>query len=295
MKVLVTGAGGMVGRAVVDYCRSSGDVVVAHDHTSLDITQADPVMRTLKNDKPDVVINCAAWTDVDGCESNEERAFAANACGPENLARASSEIDAVFVTISTDYVFDGEKEGFYTQRDQPKPLSVYALSKLEGERRAQNAYARTIVARTGFVFGSGGVNFLSTIVERARKGEKLKAISDAYGTPTYARDLAARLRELGELDLPGIYHVVNAGDGVSFEEFAREAIRIAGCEGVDVEGISMASLNRPASRPRNSRLRCLLSEAIRIAPLPDWRHSLRDFVDQKYQSSCASHSVEASK
>jgi dTDP-4-dehydrorhamnose reductase len=278
----------MVGRAVEVYCRSLGDLVIAHDHESLDITNPDLVLTAFEKEKPEAVINCAAWTDVDGCEVDHNRAYAANARGPEILANASRELNAVFITISTDYVFDGEKEGFYTQRDQPKPLSVYALSKLEGERRAQIAYARTIVARTGFVFGSGGDNFLSTIVERARRGEKLKVISDAYGTPTYARDLAARLRELGELDLPGIYHVVNAGDGASFEEFAREALRMACCERVEVEGISMAALNRPASRPRNSRLRCLLSEAIRIAPLPDWRHSLRDFVDQQSEGSFAS-------
>ena len=278
----------MVGRAVEDYCRSLGDLVIPHDHQSLDISNPDLVLAAFEKDKPEAVINCAAWTDVDGCEVDHNRAYAANARGPEILANASREVDAVFVTISTDYVFDGEKEGFYTQRDQPKPLNVYGLSKLEGERRAQIACARTIVARTGLVFGSGGDNFLSTIVERARKGEKLKAISDAYGTPTYARDLAARLRELIELDLPGIYHVVNAGNGASFEEFACEAIRVARCEGVEVEGILTDSLNRPAARPRNSRLRCLLSDAISIAPLPDWRHSLRDFVDQQSRGSCAS-------
>jgi dTDP-4-dehydrorhamnose reductase len=245
-------------------------------------------LTTFEREKPEAVINCAAWTDVDGCEVDHNRAYDTNARGPEILAYASREIDAIFITISTDYVFDGDKEGFYTQRDQPKPLSVYALSKLEGERRAQIAYARTIVVRTGYIFGSGGDNFLSTIVERARRGEKLKVISDAYGTPTYARDLAARLRELGELDLPGIYHVVNAGEGASFEEFALEALRIACCDRVEVEAISMAALNRPASRPRNSRLRCLLSEAVRIAPLPDWRHSLRDFVGQQSQGNCAS-------
>lgn len=291
MRVLVTGAGGMVGRAVCDVCASHGDLVLPYDHKKLDIGELHRVMQLLEVVKPDVVINCAAWTDVDGCERDEKRAFDVNALGPENLASASREIGAVLATISTDYVFDGKKNGFYTQRDQPRPESIYAKSKLEGEHRAQLAHARTIVVRTGFVFGSGGNNFLSTIVERARMGERLKAISDAYGTPTYAVDLAGRLRELCALDLPGLYHVVNSGEGASFEEFAREAIRIAGCEDVDLEAVSMDSLKRPAPRPRNSRLRCLLSEAIGLEELRDWRSSLHDFVKQHHRSNAAEEAM----
>lgn len=276
--MLVTGAGGMVGRAVCEYCRSEGDLVFAYDHQSLDIADGDRVRLTLQKDKPETVINCAAWTDVDGCELDEERAFAANSRGPENLAIGSREIDARLVTISTDYVFDGEKQGFYTQSDKPKPLSVYGASKLEGERLAQEANARAIVVRTGFVFGPGGSNFLSTIIERAKRGEKLKAISDVYGTPTYATDLARRLRELAQLDRPGIFHVVNSGEGVSYEDFARAALDLAGFASTNLESVGMDSLRRPAPRPRNSRLKCLLSEALGLPPLPFWRDSLGDFV-----------------
>jgi dTDP-4-dehydrorhamnose reductase len=277
----------MVGRAVSEYCGSNGDLVFPYDHRSLDIGDSDCVRQRLKKDKPDAVINCAAWTDVDGCERDKERAFAANARGPENLASASREINAVLVTISTDYVFDGEKEGFYTQRDQPRPQSVYGVSKLEGERRTEFAYARAIVARTGFVFGPGGSNFLSTIIERARRGEELKAISDAYGTPTYAPDLARRLRELAQLDLPGTFHVVNAGDGVSYEEFARAALDLGGYASTNLEGVAMDSLNRPARRPRNSRLKCLLSEAVGLTPLPFWKDSLMGFVALDSRSEVA--------
>lgn len=278
MRVLVTGAAGMVGRAVGECCRSNGDLVFSHDHKTLDISDQDAVKRVLLQDKPDVVINCAAWTDVDGCELNRERAFAVNASGPENLAHASREINAGLITISTDYVFDGNKDGFYTQRDQPAPESIYGLSKLEGERRAQLCYARTIVVRTGFVFGPGGSNFLSTIFERAKQGEKLKAISDAYGTPAYALDLALRLRELAKLDLPGVFHVVNTGEGVSYEEFARTGLDLGGYISTNLESVGMDSLNRPAPRPRNSRLKCLLSDAIGLPPLPFWKDSLRSFA-----------------
>lgn len=278
MRVLVTGAGGMVGRAVSDYCRSKGDAVRSHDHRSLDISDQEMVRQTLLAEKPEMVINCAAWTDVDGCERDRERAYAANARGPENLANASRESGALLVTISTDYVFDGKKVGFYTQRDEPSPESVYGMSKLEGERRAQLACARTIVVRTGFIFGSGGTNFLSTIVSRARRGEKLKAIRDSFGTPTYARDLGVRLWDLAQRDLPGTFHVVNSGNGVSYEGFARHALEFSGFGTTELESVEMDSLKRPAPRPRNSRLRCLLSEAIGLHPLPFWQESLRDFV-----------------
>jgi len=268
----------MVGRAVCEYCSAKGDLVFPFDHHSLDVGDANRVMHALKKDRPDAVINCAAWTDVDGCELDQQRAFTANARGPENLARASHEINAALVTISTDYVFKGDREGCYTQRDQPNPQSVYGASKLEGERCAQLAHARTMVVRTGFVFGPGGNNFLSTIIERAGRGEKLKAISDAYGTPSYAPDLARRLREVAQLDLPGTYHVVNAGEGVSYEEFACAALDLAGYAGISIEAVTMNTLNRPASRPRNSRLKCLLSEAVGLAPLPFWKDSLGSFV-----------------
>lgn len=278
MKVAVTGAGGLLGQAVKAHCGMRGDEVHAFDHKTLDITDGAAVNSRLSDLKPDVVFNCAAWTDVDGCESDLERAERVNAVGPQILAAACSDLDALLITISTDYVFDGAKDGFYTQRDQPNPISVYGRFKLAGERLAQSAYGRTIVIRSGYIFGSGGTNFLSTVLERARRRERLKAISDMTGTPTYAPDLAVRLRELAELDLPGIYHVVNAGDGVSFEAFARTALKMGGVDASLLASTTLAELKRPAPRPRNSRLRCLLSKAIGLAPLRDWQAALEDFV-----------------
>jgi dTDP-4-dehydrorhamnose reductase len=198
--------------------------------------------------------------------------------GPENLAHAARNAGALLITISTDYVFDGAKDGFYTQRDQPQPISVYGRYKLDGERRAQSANARTIVVRTGYIFGSGGKNFLSNVVTWTRQGKKLKAIRDYWGTPTYGRDLAARLRELAALDLPGIYHVVSSGEGASFETFSIEALRLAGLNSDQLEVIDGDSLGRPAPRPRNSRLKCLLSEAVGLPRLPSWQDGLTHFI-----------------
>ncbi|HWS52647.1 MAG TPA: NAD(P)-dependent oxidoreductase, partial [Pyrinomonadaceae bacterium] len=244
------------------------------------ITEERAVLEAFERARPDSCLNCAAWTDVDGCELDPQRAFLVNARGVEILAGAARSVGASLVTISTDYVFDGRKEGFYTQRDDPHPASAYGAAKLEGERRAQMASARTVVVRSGWIFGPGGRNFLSQMPGLLRGGRPLKPISDAYGTPTYAPDLAARLRELAGLDLPGVYHVAGAGEGASFETFARAAAGLLGAGEGGIEPVSMDSLDRPAPRPRNSRLRCLLSEAIGLAPLRDWRDALAEFTGE---------------
>src|SRR5919107_2147863 len=236
MRVLITGAAGMVGRALAEHCRARGDNFFAFDRAGLDGTDERAARATFSRLRPDAAVNCAAWTDVDGCELDPQRAFLINSQGVESLATASRLAGASFVTVSSDYVFDGRRENyFYTQRDDPHPLSAYGASKLEGERRAPAASARTIVVRSGWIFGPGGGNFLAPAVERARAGERLKAISDSYGTPTYAADLAARLRELAVLDLPGVYHVVNSGEGTSYEGFARAAAAAAGAHDARVE------------------------------------------------------------
>lgn len=278
LKILITGAKGLVGRALVEHCSASGDEVFPYDHQSLDIADGRAVEAEIVRHRPDSVINCAAWTDVDGCETNPTKAEHVNALGPENLARACRNAGALLITISTDYVFDGEKDGFYTQRDQPRPISVYGRFKLDGERKAQEAHARTIIVRTGYIFGSGGKNFLSNVVTWAQQGKKLKAIRDYWGTPTYGSDLAIRLRELAALDLPGIYHVVSSGEGASFETFSVEAMRLASLSTEMLEVVDGDTLGRPAPRPRNSRLKCLLSEAVGLSPLPPWQDGLARFI-----------------
>jgi len=280
LKVLITGAKGLVGNALQEHCAASGDEVLAYDHLALDITSAAAVVQCIRGARPDVVINCAAWTDVDGCETDPEKAYAVNALGPENLARASRDVEAGFLTISTDYVFDGTKGAPYTQNDTPHPISIYGEAKLDGERRAQAEYARTLIVRTGFIFGVGGKNFLSRVVELARRGQSVFAISDATGTPTYARDLASRLRELAVLNAAGIFHVVNAGNGATYEQFSRAALELAGLDAAILKVVSTASLKRPAPRPADSRLKCLFSKELGLADLPTWEEGLRHFIEE---------------
>lgn len=281
MKILVTGANGMVARATVKYCESIGDSVVALTRQQLNIADAASVSAIFEREKPDAIINCAAYTNVDGAETERDASFQANAVGVENLALAAKKLDAGFVTISTDYVFDGANQGFYTQRDTPNPISFYGESKLEGEIRARNAYARSIIVRSGWIYGADGTNFLCVMDKLLAEGKNIKVIFDAYGTPTYANDLAMRLRELAELDLPNIYHVTNAGEGTSYAGFAEKIAEIKGLELNLIEKVSGNDLNRPAPRPKSSKLACLFSERFGLAPLRDWQDALAEFLSNR--------------
>lgn len=281
MKVLITGANGMVAKATIDYCSSIGDEVVALTRQELDIANVEQVAETCGREKFDAIINCAAYTDVDGAETNQEICYKANAFGVENLALAAKKIDAAFVTISTDYVFDGLKTDFYTQRDTPNPQGFYAKSKLEGENRARNAYARSIIVRSGWIYGDSGTNFLSVMHKLLVQGKQIKAIRDSYGTPTFAKDLARRLRELAELDLPNVYHITNAGEGTSYEGFVRKVCEIKNFDQNLLESVSVNDLKRPAPRPQFSKLACLFSEKFGLSPLQNWEKALGEFLTNK--------------
>ncbi len=278
MKILITGANGMVAKAAINYCTSIGDEIIALTRQELDIADTKQVGEIFSREKPDAVINCAAYTNVDGAETKQEICYLANAVGVENLALAAKKIDCAFITISTDFVFDGTKKDFYTQRDTPNPQSVYAKSKLDGEIRARNAYARSVIVRSGWIYGDDGTNFLSVMPQLLADGKHIKAIADSYGTPTFAGDLAKRLRELAELDLPAIYHVTNAGEGTTYADFARKVCELKGFDENLVENVLTENLNRPAPRPQYSRLACLFSQKFGLAPLPDWENSLAAFV-----------------
>ena len=278
MKVLITGANGMVARAAAKYCLSIGDTVIGATRQQLDIADRPAVLKLFEDERPDAVLNCAAYTNVDGAESEPDASRAANTIGVENLALASRLFDCRFLTISTDYVFGGGNRGFYTQRDTPDPISVYGRTKLDGELAARSAYGRSIIVRSGWIFGEGGTNFLSVLPRLISEGRELTAISDAFGTPTYAGDLAKRMRELIELDLPCIFHVTNAGDGTTYFGFAREICRSAGFDESSVTAVTKDSLYRPAPRPVSSKLACLFSERFGLRPLRPWTEALAEFI-----------------
>jgi dTDP-4-dehydrorhamnose reductase len=281
MKVLITGANGMVARAMAKHCRSMGDEVLALVRQDLDIADSKQVSGVLGLEKPDVVINCAAFTDVDGAETRPEESFRANANGVENLALGCKDIYAGFLTISTDFVFDGTNEGFYTQRDTPNPISVYGKSKLEGEERARKCYARSTIVRSGWIFGENGTNFLSVLHKLFADGKSIKAIHDSFGTPTFANDLASRIRELVLLDLPNTYHVTNSGEGTSYAGFAEKVCEIKSYDKSLLERSAAESLKRPAPRPKSSKLSCLFSEKLGLKKLTAWEVALEGFLKSK--------------
>lgn len=278
MKILITGANGMVARATAAYCRSVGDEVFALARGEMDIADIRSVRSAVYEIRPDAIINCAAYTNVDGAEAEPQAAYLANVLGVENLALAACEVDSRFVMISTDYVFDGAKTGFYTQRDTPKPQGVYAVTKRQGEIAAMQANGRAVVVRTGWIYGDGGTNFLSIMHKMMAEGKIVKAIEDSYGTPTFAGDLAKRLRELAELDLPTVFHVTNSGPGTSYLGFAEKVCEIGEFDKALIEPVSKDELRRPAPRPASSRIACLFSEKLGLEPMPDWEDGIRRFL-----------------
>ncbi|HMQ03219.1 MAG TPA: dTDP-4-dehydrorhamnose reductase [Pyrinomonadaceae bacterium] len=278
MRIVVTGAHGMVGRAVVRVALEREIDVIALSRSDLDITDEVSVKRVIADLQPDAVLNCAAYTNVDAAESNQALCDKVNIAGVENLAGACRTSGSAFVTISTDYVFDGARSGFYTQRDTPVPIGVYARSKREGEKRAFSVYPRSIIVRTGWIFGRGGNNFLSNLAGLLAAGTQVNAISDCFGTPTYGPDLASRLIDLAIADLPGVYHVVNSGPGCSYYEFAKKICEIGGLDDSLVQAVTFDQLERPAPRPTNSRLKCLITNKLGFPPMPDWEAALSKFL-----------------
>lgn len=278
MKILITGANGMVARAAAAHCRAIGDNVIALTRLQLDITDRDAVLAAIDGHRPDAVLNCAAYTDVDGAESHPELARAANTSAVAYLAEAAKQSGSRLITISTDYVFDGSNPGFYTEEDEPKPRGVYAVTKYDGELAAARANERSVIVRSGWIYGEAGTNFLSVMHRLLAEGKKIRAIHDAYGTPTFAGDLAARLRDLAGLEVSGLVHVTNAGDGTSYLGFAEAVCEIGGFDRSLIEVVSNSDLKRPAPRPVSSKLGSVRIESLGLEPLRGWRDALAKFL-----------------
>ena len=277
--VMITGAGGLLGRAMQARLTDSGWRVVALPRMQLDITNEEHVRRAVEAAAPSVLINCAATADVDRCEVEPDWAYAINEKGPRFLARACREFGADIVHVSTDYVFDGSKEGFYTQEDEPRPLGVYGKAKLAGEFAVREEAERFYIVRTSWLFGKGGKNFGSRVIEYARKGAQLKGVIDQTSIPTYAPDLASRIEEIIGLSAHGLYQVTSSGPATWFD-FARRALDLAGFGDVSIEPVTRAELNQRAPRPHNSAMRCLVTEKLGLEPMRHWRDALVEFVPQ---------------
>jgi len=273
LRIMVTGAGGQVGSEVAAWLPHHE--VIALDHRSCDLADRESVELAVVSAAPAAVVNCAAWTDVDGCEADPERAVLVNALGVRHLAVACARVGAHLVHVSTDYVFSGEKSGPYDEWDEPDPRSVYGRSKLGGEREVARHAGSWAIARTSWVFGRQGRNFVDTILGRARKGLPLRVVDDQRGCPTYAPDLAGALARLAVERRPGIYHVTNQG-ACTWHDLACAAVELAGLDPSVVGTSTTAELARPAPRPANSVLSGAAWAAAGLPPLRPWREALAE-------------------
>jgi dTDP-4-dehydrorhamnose reductase len=270
--ILVVGANGMLGR---DLMALIGDPARGVDIGEIDITSLESTERIIRTLKPEAVINCAAYTDVDGCETNAEKAMQVNGEGVAHLAMATREIGARLVHVSTDYVFDGSKGSPYAEDDAPCPLGVYGESKLAGELNAAFNPDHLIV-RTQWLYGLHGKNFVETMLRLAVEKDELSVVDDQVGSPTWTVDLSQAILALLKTGGRGIYHAANAGF-CSWNEFAQAIFEEAGLS-VKVNGMTTDELNRPARRPLYSTLDCSkLEQDAGFRPQP-WRSALKAYL-----------------
>jgi dTDP-4-dehydrorhamnose reductase len=276
---MVTGAAGMLGHDVVRIAEQAGHDVAAFAHEDLDITDWAAVEDAVLAEQPEAIVNCAAWTDVDGAEADLDGATVVNGGGAANIAAAADRIEAKVVFPSTDYVFDGTKEGPYVESDEVNPLSAYGKSKLAGERETAANNSRHFIVRASWLFGVNGKNFVATMLELGRTLDEVVVVKDQVGCPTYTGHLAEGLVRLVEWNDYGLYHMAGAGE-CSWYEFAIEIFRQAGLE-VRVLSTTTAELGRPAPRPAYS---VLGTERTTTIHLPDWREGLAAFLAERTEA-----------
>lgn len=280
MKLLVTGAQGMLGHDVRRVGERAGHELILVDLPELDITDERAVAAFYERERPEVTINCAAWTDVDGAETHREAAHAVNADGAGNLARAAAHIGTPLLHISTDYVFDGVapldaggRPRTYLESDPTGPRSVYGETKLAGERQVLDASSSHTVVRTAWLYGLDGPNFVATMLRLAGEREAVQVVDDQIGSPTWSGHFAPAIVGLLERGVSGLVHLTGAGS-VSWNGFAKEIFRQAEVD-CRVESATTAEMARPAPRPAWSAME---SEREDILPMPDWRDGLAGYM-----------------
>jgi len=278
MRIVVTGARGMLGTDLVCICEEKGHEVFATDIEELDITQPAFLSKMIGDISPDVVVNCAAYTDVDKAEEEPEKALLINGIGVKNLALVCEELDIDLCHISTDYVFDGTKDGPYTPDDTPNPINAYGHSKLAGEKSIREIMKKFYIIRTSWLYGKYGKNFVFTVLDLAKKQSEIKIVDDQIGSPTWTVTLARVIAGIIETKRYGLYHATDETEGgISWYEFAREIVKIAG---LDAKVIPIRSEEFPqkANRPKNSVLDLTGIKRELKEYLPHWEESLKNLT-----------------
>lgn len=277
MKVLVTGANGQLGQELAEIFPAAGYEVAAVARGELDVTDPESVQDAIEHHAPELVINAAAYTNVDGCESETGLAYAVNALGPRNLAQSCGRFGCDLLHVSTNYVFDGEEERPYEPFDPPRPISAYGRTKLAGEEYVKHLTNRWYVVRTAGVYGRGH-NFVRTMLRVGKERDLLKVKDDEFVSPTYARDLAESIAQIVGEGSYGVYHLTNAGS-CSWYEFTREIFRLAGIE-TEIVPIPGSEYPLPAARPANGVLSTLGNPA-GSPELRHWRDALADYLEKE--------------
>lgn len=273
MRFLVTGAGGQLGHDVTIAARRAGHDVFAFAHDDLDITDAEAIRRAIEESRPDALVNCAAYTDVDGAEAEPERALEINGRGAGLTAQACAHAGVLIVHVSSDYVFDGRSPRPYVESDAPGPLSAYGRSKLAGEQAVAAATPDHAIVRSSWLFGVGGRNFVETMLGLGAERDEVGVVTDQTGCPTWTGHLAPALVAIAEDRALGLHHVAGGGT-CSWNEFAVEIFRLAGVRCRVAERLT-ADLARPAPRPANGVLRSERDDTPRLAP---WRDGLAAYL-----------------
>ncbi len=289
MKVLVSGANGQLGQELMELGQNASVHLFAADLPELDITRPSSVADAMAQSTPDLLVNAAAYTHVDGAESDRQAAFAVNRDGPANLAAACADAGIPLIHISTDYVFDGLKNTSYVETDPVSPVGVYAQSKAEGEARVRELSPRHVILRTAWLYSPFGHNFVKTMLRLGKERNELKVVADQFGTPTSARDLADAILRIATLiqtdgrTLWGTYHCTGRGVA-SWYDFAREIFSIASSHGLfeppRVMPITTAEYPTPARRPPYSALDCALIRQKMGIECPPWQESLKTVIDR---------------
>jgi dTDP-4-dehydrorhamnose reductase len=277
MRIVIAGGKGLIGKNIIPHLSNFYECIPL-GVDEWDVTDEKIGRKVLESFKPDVVINLAALTDVDGCEEMIELAQKVNIKGAECVARLCAEYGIALIYFSTDYVFNGEKKSPYVEEDIPQPLSVYGMTKLEGERRVSSIHPKPLIIRTQWIYGNGGENFITKIIDIATREGVVKVVDDQFGSPTYAKDLAEPIRLLIELRKAGIYHVVNSGI-CSWYGLAKEVFRIRNIP-VDVIPLSSEELRRKAKRPSFSALSTEKLRKDTGYTLRSWKDALKEYLSE---------------
>ena len=276
MRILLTGANGMLGTDLADRLGREHDCTGV-DIGDFDITDRDAVFKYVRDFKPEMLIHPAAFTDVDGCETQSERAYLINARGTENLAAVCGELSVPILYFSTDYVFDGEKGSPYSEDDEPNPRSVYGKTKLEGENFIKRRTEKYFIVRIQSLYGKNGKNFVSTILRAAREKGALTVVNDQWSSPTYTKDVCGAVSELIKTIDYGTYHITNSGI-TTWYEFTEEILKQAGLTGVVLTPCAAEDYPRPAKRPRYSPLHNGRWAAAGREPLRPYTEALSDYL-----------------